>query len=98
MRGRREGIPCGCSELNSRVAGLSSDPDYEGAWVSSYLVVDMVEGGPVAAVGVKQHCRWTACQRRSSPGRAGCVYDTRLLSAFRKDHLGAPHLEGLPAV
>lgn len=31
MRGRREGMPCGCSELNSRVAGLSSDPDYEGA-------------------------------------------------------------------
>ena len=31
MRGRRERILCRCSELNSRVADLSSDPDYEGA-------------------------------------------------------------------
>lgn len=31
MRGRRERILCRCSELNSSVADLSSDPNYKGA-------------------------------------------------------------------
>lgn len=54
----------------------------------------MVEGGPVAAMGVKWHCRGTSCHRHFSPGQAGCVYYMCMLSALSKEH----HPERLPTV
>ena len=54
----------------------------------------MVEGGPVAAMGVKWHCRGTSCQHHFSPGQVGCVYYMCMLSALSKEH----HPEGLPTL